>query len=98
MSGFTEVLNTVAMWRTWNRFSQIPLRKSKLFSLKNMINIPEIQYITRDDSTYSHSEQAKMMFENGIKWVQIRMKNAAVSDVLEQSAKAMEYARQFHGT
>lgn len=63
-----------------------------------MIKIPKIQYITRDDSNYSHAEQARIMFENDIKWVQIRMKNTSMDEVLEQAKIAMVYAHQHEGT
>jgi thiamine-phosphate pyrophosphorylase len=62
-----------------------------------MIDIPEIQYITRDNNIYSHAEQARLMFKNGINWVQIRMKNAAMTDMLEQARKAMHYANKYKG-
>ena len=62
-----------------------------------MRKTPEIQYITRDDPAFSHSEQARLMFKNGIKWVQIRMKKASQAELQAEAAKAMEYARMFNG-
>lgn len=62
-----------------------------------MKEIPELQYITRDDPEYSHSEQARLMFQNDIRWVQIRMKKASAQEILKEAEKAMEYARVFGG-
>jgi len=62
-----------------------------------MREIPDIQYITRDDPACSPSEQAKRMFQDGIKWVQIRMKKATEAEILAEADKAMGYARQFDG-
>lgn len=62
-----------------------------------MIQLPEIQYITRDHATCDHAEQAGLMFENGISWVQIRMKKAKREEVIAQASKAVEYANKFGG-
>jgi thiamine-phosphate pyrophosphorylase len=55
---------------------------------------PKIQYITQDSEKYSHSEQAEIMFKNGIEWVQLRMKNASEYEVLSQAEKASFYANK----
>ncbi|PWE00476.1 thiamine phosphate synthase [Marinilabilia rubra] len=62
-----------------------------------MKEIPDIQYITRDDTACSHSEQARLMFQNGIKWVQIRMKKASEAEILAEAEKAMDYAGALNG-
>ena len=59
--------------------------------------IADIQYITRDSDTYSHAEQAKRMFENGIQWVQIRMKNSTSSEIKQQAQEALIYAKKYDG-
>ena len=62
-----------------------------------MIRIPEIQYITRDDDRYSHAEQARMAFTSGVEWVQIRMKNSTLAEIIEQSRLAVSYANSCGG-
>lgn len=60
--------------------------------------INNIQYITQDSEIISHAEQAKLMFKNGVSWVQIRMKNSSTEEFLAESKKAMAYAKQYNGT
>ncbi|WP_462317963.1 thiamine phosphate synthase [Marinilabilia sp.] len=62
-----------------------------------MREIPAVQYITRDDPAYTHSEQARLMFQNGIRWVQIRMKKASEKEILREAEKAMDYASEHSG-
>ncbi len=62
-----------------------------------MIQIPDIQYITRDNKDFSHALQAKLMFQKGIRWVQLRMKKASHEDILVQAREAMSYAQEFNG-
>lgn len=62
-----------------------------------MKQISNIQYITQDHPQLSHAEQAKLMYENGINWVQIRMKNASKEEFVAEAEKAMEYARKLDG-
>lgn len=61
------------------------------------MKIPKIQYITRDYESISHAKQAKLMFENKIELVQIRMKNATENEIIEQSEEALSYALEFGG-
>ena len=58
--------------------------------------LEQIQYITRDDENFSHSQQAEIMFEQGIKLVQLRMKNASRDEIVEESQKAILYANRFN--
>jgi len=62
-----------------------------------MKQIANIQYITQDHPQLSHAAQAKLMFENGISWVQIRMKNSTKNEFILQAAEAMEYAKAYNG-
>ncbi len=62
------------------------------------MKIAAIQYITQDNDSLSHAEQAKLMFENGIDWVQIRMKNASKDEFVAQAKEALVYAKQYEGT
>ncbi|MFW5754614.1 MAG: thiamine phosphate synthase, partial [Marinilabiliaceae bacterium] len=57
-----------------------------------MIDIPQIQYITRDNDDLTHAEQARLAFKGGIKWVQLRMKNSARTEIIEQGRLARSYA------
>ncbi len=63
-----------------------------------MKKIADIQYITQNSKYLSHAQQAKLMFLNGITWVQIRMKNCSHKLILEQSAEALQYAKKYKGT
>lgn len=63
-----------------------------------MKQIANIQYITQDHPQLSHAAQAKLMFENGIKWVQIRMKNASKEEFIAEAKEAMVYAKALNGT
>jgi len=60
--------------------------------------ISKLQYITQNNDTLSHAEQARLMFENGVSWVQIRMKNAPKEKIKEQVEEALKYAKEFGGT
>ncbi len=62
-----------------------------------MIKIPKIQYITRDDDSYTHAEQARLAFKSGVEWVQIRMKNSTPAEIIEQSRLAVRYANSYGG-
>ncbi len=61
-----------------------------------MKTIEKIQYITRDTALMSHSEQAQIMFSQGVKWVQLRMKNAKEEEFYEEATKCMYYAKKFN--
>lgn len=58
--------------------------------------ISQLQYITQEHPEYSHSEQARIMFESGVDWVQIRMKNTGSRQIEEESAKALKYAKEYN--
>ncbi|MPQ46679.1 thiamine phosphate synthase [Marinifilum sp. N1E240] len=61
-------------------------------------NIPKIQYITQDSARFSHSEQARLMFEKGIECVQIRMKNSTEEEILTQAKQALQSAKKYGKT
>lgn len=63
-----------------------------------MKQIANIQYITQDHPQLSHAEQAKLMFENGINWVQVRMKNSSKEEIIIQAKEALEYAIFYNAT
>lgn len=62
-----------------------------------MKKIENIQYITQDHNTLSHADQALLMFKKGIKWVQLRMKNAESDEVLENALTIQKYANTYNG-
>lgn len=57
--------------------------------------ITTIQYITQDHPTISHSEQALAMFKNGIKMVQLRMKDADEKSIIAEAEKIQKYAQEY---
>ncbi len=57
-----------------------------------------LQYITQDNPDLTHAEQAKLMYENGVRWVQIRMKSAPREAIVKEARKALQYARELGGT
>ena len=56
--------------------------------------IEQLQYITQDSDLFSHAEQANLMFEKGVKCVQIRMKNSTKNEIIAQSKEALVFARK----
>jgi thiamine-phosphate pyrophosphorylase len=63
-----------------------------------MKKIAEIQYITQEHPCLSASDQANMMFKNGIRWVQIRMKNSPKEAIIQEARKALDYAKLYGAT
>jgi len=62
-----------------------------------MIEIPKIQYITRDNDALTHAEQARRAFNSGIKGVQLRMKNSTRAEMIKQGNLALSYANSSGG-
>lgn len=60
--------------------------------------IEKIQYITQENKRFTHAEQALLMFENGIRWVQIRMKSATENELVKQSQEALGYSFKYNAT
>lgn len=60
--------------------------------------IENVQYITQDDNKLSHAYQAKAMFRMGVKWVQLRMKDASEAEIIEEANKILQYAEKDGGT
>jgi thiamine-phosphate pyrophosphorylase len=61
------------------------------------MELPNIQYITRDSANFTHAQQALLMFQNGVNWVQLRMKNASEPEIIRQAEEAMDYAKTYNG-
>lgn len=47
-----------------------------------------LQYITQDHPRWSHSDLVQMACDAGIKWVQLRMKNATEDEICKEAKKA----------
>ncbi len=62
------------------------------------MNFEPIQYITQDNDQLSHSEQALAMFRNGIRWVQLRMKDVPDESIVSEANKILAYAREYDAT
>ncbi|MDR3705200.1 MAG: thiamine phosphate synthase [Paludibacteraceae bacterium] len=60
-------------------------------------SIAQIQYITQDNPKLTHAQQAQLMYENGISWVQLRMKNASKEQFVAEAKEALTYARKYNG-
>ena len=63
-----------------------------------MKDIADIHYITRDSQDISHAQQARLMFKNGIRWVQMRMKNSPLEEIRTQVLKALTFAKEYGGS
>ena len=61
------------------------------------MQIQNIQYITQDNSSLSHSDQALAMFRLGVKWVQLRMKGASETEIMAEAKQIINYAKQEGG-
>ncbi|MDA3854258.1 MAG: thiamine phosphate synthase [Bacteroidales bacterium] len=62
------------------------------------MQIQNIQYITQDHPRLSHAEQALAMFRLGVKWVQLRIKNATEEEIVAEAKRILKYAEQEGGT
>ncbi|MDA3883887.1 MAG: thiamine phosphate synthase [Bacteroidales bacterium] len=61
------------------------------------MELPEIQYITQNNDVLSHAEQAKLMYQNGISWVQLRMKHSTHEEIVAEGHKIAKYAQEYNG-
>lgn len=64
---------------------------------KNKQRIAKVQYITQDSPHISHSDQALAMFDKGLEWVQLRMKDAEEKVIAKEAEKILKYAGQYQG-
>lgn len=60
--------------------------------------IAKLQYITQESNRFSHAEQARIMFERGVNWVQMRMKKSTEIEIQSQCEMAMLHAQKYGGT
>lgn len=57
-----------------------------------------IQFITHYTEKYSYLDSAKLALEGGCKWIQLRMKDAAVDEIRPVAVKVQEMCRNYGAT
>lgn len=57
-----------------------------------------IQFITHYTEKYSYLDSVKLALEGGCKWIQLRMKDAAVDEIRPVAVKAQEMCRNYGAT
>jgi len=56
--------------------------------------ISRFHYLTQDIDGYSHAEQAKLACENGVEWLQLRVKNKQRDEVIQIAKEAIAICKQ----
>ncbi len=64
--------------------------------MKTNIQNFRVQYITDIDANISYEEQVEAVCQGGIKWVQLRMKEASKADFLSKAIVIKEICRQYN--
>lgn len=59
--------------------------------------IATLQFITQDHPTLSHVEQIKQAMEGGVRWVQLRMKDASDAAIEQEATEALKWTRRYNG-
>ena len=57
--------------------------------------IAYFHYLTQDLPDYTHEQQVKIACENGVKWIQLRVKNKNIPEWLEVARRAREITTLF---
>ena len=57
-----------------------------------------IQFITHYTEKYSYLDSVKLALEGGCKWIQLRMKDAAVDEIRPVAVKVQEMCRDYGAT
>lgn len=57
-----------------------------------------IQFITHYTEKYSYLDSVKLALEGGCKWIQLRMKDAAVDEIRHVAVKVQEMCRNYGAT
>jgi thiamine-phosphate pyrophosphorylase len=57
-----------------------------------------LQFLTLDQSPYSHAEQARFALEGGVKWIQLRTKNLSEKDWIKTAIEVGNLCRDFGAT
>ena len=60
--------------------------------------ISRLHYLTQETKTHSHSKNAERCLQNGIDWVQLRIKNRQVEEVLNQALLCRKIALAYNAT
>ena len=57
-----------------------------------------LQYITQNHSKWSHAQLAEKACKHGVRWIQLRMKNATVEELVEQGTKVRKICSSYGAT
>lgn len=58
----------------------------------------ELQFITHFTDSYSYYDSACMALEGGCRWIQLRMKDAPVSEVEQEALRLQHLCRDYGAT
>ena len=58
----------------------------------------ELQFITHFTDTYSYYDSARMALEGGCRWIQLRMKDALVSEVEREALRLQRLCKDYGAT
>ncbi len=56
--------------------------------------ISKFHYLTQDVKSYTHAELAETACENGVKWVQLRLKNITYEEWLKTASETLEICKK----
>ncbi|MDQ3190461.1 MAG: thiamine phosphate synthase [Bacteroidota bacterium] len=57
--------------------------------------ISRFHYLTQEVAGFSHSELAEIACKNGVKWVQLRLKNASYEEWLKTASDTLEVCKKY---
>lgn len=60
--------------------------------------IPKLQFISQDNAVFSHSSQVRRACEEGVTWVQMRMKSASDEQLIAEGKKIRAITADFDAT
>lgn len=58
----------------------------------------KLQFITHSNNNYSYIDSARIALEGGCRWIQLRMKEAEVSELKETALKVKEMCKEYGAT
>lgn len=58
----------------------------------------KLQFITHFTDTYSYYDSARMALEGGCRWVQLRMKDAAIDKIEEEALRLQSLCKDYNAT
>lgn len=58
----------------------------------------KLQFITHFTDTYSYLDSARMALEGGCRWVQLRMKDAAIDKIEEEALRLQSLCKDYNAT